>query len=378
MIKKNFEQIIKEAKSVGLSKADKAELKRGLVNFIKTHPVRAEVVVRQQVLDGEKESILRIPWLLNRLKPMPIVLVIVLLLSGGTAMAAGGSLPGDALYPVKVEVNERVQGWLTFDTAAKADLNVRLAERRLEEAEKLAARGRLDAETQAEIEVRLNERAERARVLASRFADAGNLEISLNISSGLEAMFRAHELVLRGLLIVKPEAETSINAMLQGVKANTASSMEARSETEANLAANANADFEAAARGKMTAAENKIEEVEAFFDKKKESTDAELVAEAEVRLRAAETAFAEGKEKLAAEGYAEAFILFNQALWLAEEAQLTLAAEGNLGIKLDLPRAELRIGGQGSVNSDADEDKEENQNETEMDSEGSLEINLGY
>ena len=72
-----------------------------------------------------------------------IVLAIVLALcaaGGGTVYAAQGSLPGDALYPVKLGT-EQVMMWLG-DDVAKAERALSFAERRVGEMEALAEKGR--------------------------------------------------------------------------------------------------------------------------------------------------------------------------------------------------------------------------------------------
>jgi len=72
-----------------------------------------------------------------------IVLAIVLALcaaGGGTVYAAQDSLPGDALYPVKLGT-EQVMMWLG-DDVAKAERALSFAERRVGEMEALAEKGR--------------------------------------------------------------------------------------------------------------------------------------------------------------------------------------------------------------------------------------------
>jgi len=51
------------------------------------------------------------------------------------------------LYPVKVYVNENVQGALAVSDEAKLSYHTDIAEVRLEEAEALASQGKLDAST---------------------------------------------------------------------------------------------------------------------------------------------------------------------------------------------------------------------------------------
>lgn len=74
-------------------------------------------------------------------------LLLFVLVGSGTASAAQGSLPGDLLYPVKVSINEKVEAALAPSVAAKAEVAARQAERRVEEAQELAAQGRLDEKT---------------------------------------------------------------------------------------------------------------------------------------------------------------------------------------------------------------------------------------
>ena len=74
-------------------------------------------------------------------------LVLFVFAGTSTVSAAQGALPGDLLYPVKVSVNEKVEVALAPTPAAKAEVQVRLAERRVDEARELSVRGRLDEKT---------------------------------------------------------------------------------------------------------------------------------------------------------------------------------------------------------------------------------------
>ena len=79
-------------------------------------------------------------------------------------MAAEGSVPGDALYPVK-RVNERAQLMLTFTDSREAKLRTELLERRIVELEKVTARGREQFVAQLSREIESHSR--RARTLAA-------------------------------------------------------------------------------------------------------------------------------------------------------------------------------------------------------------------
>ncbi|MBI2854325.1 MAG: hypothetical protein HYX87_05315 [Chloroflexi bacterium] len=70
-----------------------------------------------------------------------IALMVVVAAGGGTIYAAGSSLPGDALYPVKTGV-EGVRLALTKDAASRADLRLEIAAQRVQEADEQSRRGR--------------------------------------------------------------------------------------------------------------------------------------------------------------------------------------------------------------------------------------------
>jgi hypothetical protein len=81
-------------------------------------------------------------WRAGWLKTASIVLVIVLFLSAsgtGTAYASQESLPGDVLYPVK-KATESIRRTFTFDNDEQLNLELSLADTRLEEMEVLAVK----------------------------------------------------------------------------------------------------------------------------------------------------------------------------------------------------------------------------------------------
>lgn len=87
---------------------------------------------------------------------MIATILILLALGGGVSAIAETSLPGDVLYPIKVNVNEEVRAGLAFSNEADARFDIRRAERRLEEAHKLALKGEFNAEAKSKIEASFN------------------------------------------------------------------------------------------------------------------------------------------------------------------------------------------------------------------------------
>ncbi|OGO16532.1 MAG: hypothetical protein A2Z14_02135 [Chloroflexi bacterium RBG_16_48_8] len=92
---------------------------------------------------------------LQTLKPaLQLLSILVVIFSLGTGVSAvyasGDSLPGDALYPIKIGV-ENLQLLLTFDDASEARLQIEFAQKRIGEMKALAEQGRYeDIQTAAE------------------------------------------------------------------------------------------------------------------------------------------------------------------------------------------------------------------------------------
>lgn len=127
-----------------------------------------------------------------------VALLTVFLVGGGTVSAAQGALPGDVLYPVKISVNEGVEELFARTPTARAEVHTKFAQRRLEEAETLAALGTLDATTTAKLEERLNTHVERAHAFALEL-EVKEPDIAAEVKVKLESSLAAHSIVLARL-----------------------------------------------------------------------------------------------------------------------------------------------------------------------------------
>ncbi len=119
--------------AVGLTAEEKVDVRRAL----------------QHVVYAEPAAVSTWAWLRMPLRLSASVFSIVFLLgvSGGTlAVAAEGAIPGDALYGVKIYVNEALRTKLQFSSAERAHWAVTRLQRRMDEMKRLQARGIAEAE----------------------------------------------------------------------------------------------------------------------------------------------------------------------------------------------------------------------------------------
>lgn len=223
-----MENIIKQlkngAKHTRLSVSEKAEMKSALLRHVEANPVRSELLLRHQFVKGDK-SILS-PFQINNLrnkKTMPLLVIMGLLMGGSASFAAENAVPGDVLFPVKVHVNEQVRGAVAVSPKAKAEWEVRLVERRLEEVEKLATTPSALPEAQQVAVQNLSDYTKHVEDRISKFEDDEDSEDALETALNLANVLGAHETILAGL--TSASSATSTSAIAGATASTTATTL---------------------------------------------------------------------------------------------------------------------------------------------------------
>ena len=153
-----FTQLKEKARTIRLSHDEKQSMRVQLHTYFEQNPIGT--------FDVPAKIPKPMPSMYYFFSPrylVPAALLLVVGLSGGTAFAAQSALPGNPLYAIKININEKVQTALATTPQAKAEVNAQLATNRLEEAETLAVSGKLDATTTAELAANFSEHAKAAQ-----------------------------------------------------------------------------------------------------------------------------------------------------------------------------------------------------------------------
>lgn len=258
---------------------------------------------------------------------MPLFLIIALFLGGTATIASEQALPGDILYPVKVNVNESLRGALSFSAEADGEWNIEQAERRIKEAIELAGQNELNAEARTEIEQRFLEHSARveARIKELQQTDP---EKAAELAEKFEASLDAHARILGNLNATTTSNSASTIATL--IRREGVSTSSLRAQNEATITAQTSVDV--AARGKVTAATNKIAEVQKSLERARAKYGVSATADAEARLSVAASNLAGAKASLDAHNYTNAFARASEAHRTAQEAQLLIDTGLSLGI----------------------------------------------
>jgi hypothetical protein len=117
---------------------------------------------------------------------VPAIAILLLFVTGGTGYFAQGSLPGDALYPMKINVNEKMETFLAVTPKAAAEVDAIQANRRLTEAETLAVQGKLTPEQNTEIKNSFSAKVTSLNTNFQRMQEKGDSKDALEVLNNFD------------------------------------------------------------------------------------------------------------------------------------------------------------------------------------------------
>ena len=147
-MKRFSEQLKKKSETIRMRASEKAELQSRIVAFMEYHPlsaaVKASPVLQSKSLP-EPYRLVTVP----RLYIQTFAGAFALFLIVGIPALAERAIPGDILYPVKVNVTEELRSSLSTNSYEKVVWETTRLERRVAEARLLAQAGKLTPEVEA-------------------------------------------------------------------------------------------------------------------------------------------------------------------------------------------------------------------------------------
>ena len=154
-------------------------------------------------------------------RPVMASFIVLILLgsTGGAVFAAQESLPGEALYPVKI-ASEEVRARLAFSEEAQFEFRSKLAERRLAEAEELFLhdRGATEARDRriAIAMDRYESHVERLEGIVERFENQENPKDRTRAIEAIEKVLGTHARLLESATATEDGSDMSVAAYAKG------------------------------------------------------------------------------------------------------------------------------------------------------------------
>lgn len=207
-MKRFNEQLKKQAESLKLRKDERSDLRERLVAYMDYHPLPENMKGAVPQVKSKRFHTLNInAWLVGRMAGAFAILFLIVV-----PVAAENSVPGDALYPIKVKFNEEVRGSLTFSPYQKVEWETARLERRIAEARLLADEGKLTPEVESEVAIAVKRHSDAAKeeIESIRESDSDEASIAeINFTSALEVQSE----VLEGHLERNSEASDSTDGV---------------------------------------------------------------------------------------------------------------------------------------------------------------------
>jgi uncharacterized protein (DUF885 family) len=116
------------------------------------------------------------------------VLILTAVISGTVAEQAKGALPNNLLYPVKIDVDEKIEMWAAQGDVAKTQVAIALAQTRLNEAQALAKKGDLDTASQSIVTQNFDLYIQDASTTLSSLETQGDYHDAIALENQLQKM----------------------------------------------------------------------------------------------------------------------------------------------------------------------------------------------
>lgn len=224
-MKRFSEQFNTKAKTIKLSVAEKRDLRERVVSYMEYHPLpnATRVAVPSSEFSGPISFMSKAQFWRNAKLSAAFVLMLVV----GVSYAAEQAVPGDALYSIKVGVNEEFRSTMARSPYEKVVWETERLNRRISEARLLANEGRLTEEVEAQVAQAVKEHSDNARkeianlkVTDKDGAALASIELntaldvqttSLRSRAGVEAAGHSTELI-EDVLEISQVADASVEA----------------------------------------------------------------------------------------------------------------------------------------------------------------------
>ncbi|MFA6495133.1 MAG: DUF5667 domain-containing protein [Candidatus Paceibacterota bacterium] len=326
MEKQKLEKLFEKTRTLALTDGERATVRQRVILFMREHPVpHAEFVRPFEWI----RAVFYKPIPLKLKYVMPLLLILALLASGGgVSYAAQGSLPGDVLYPVKVDINEPIAGAFQFGTQAQAQWNAELAQSRLQEAEQLAAQNKLTPQIQAQVATRLQDAVAAAQNGVTQLQDKNQVAVAAQVNNDLETALRVHAAILTRLA-VKHQDQGDV----QNIAGAAAQQAQRVADAGDQIDASTTEQVRASGPDATNAVANKHDEVLGFVDAvaslfkdQGSSLDATTSAQIQASLNVAQQKITAGDAANQAGNYVEAFTDYQAAQQATQDAKVQIVA----------------------------------------------------
>jgi hypothetical protein len=204
-----MENLFKKLKNEKLSESEKQIMFNRLNSFIDENPIQTVWYknIGNKIISPFQDGLL----LHHKMLASAFVIVILISATGGTSIVANSSVPGNLLYPVKINLNEKVETFTAISPEAKAVIEAKHIDERLSEAEILSTQNKLNDMIKSQIETKFSQDLQNTMVRIDTLDTSGNTESAKKVKANIEKSLQKHKEVVDEILKKRESKSTENN-----------------------------------------------------------------------------------------------------------------------------------------------------------------------
>ncbi len=201
-------ELFKKIKGEKMTAAEKQAGFSRLQAFMLNHPATSlGETPNKKILSPFNNNLL----LHHRMLASAFVFIFLVSATGGTSLAARYSIPGDTLYPIKINVNEKVETFAAFTSEAKADVEAKHVDERLVEAEVLTEKDKFSSTLKTQVETQFSQDLQNAMIHVNTLNSQGDSKNARRVKTSVENSLQKHKTVVEKILNTT-NAQTNVSS----------------------------------------------------------------------------------------------------------------------------------------------------------------------
>lgn len=257
-----------------------------------------------------------------------LVIVLTAVIFGSTSAYAEKAIPGDKLYSVKINVNEKVAGLFTITKEDNAEWQERLVERRLEEATKLVNQNNFSEKNRIILENEIKSHVEMfsANVKELSLKEGESVD-SKDLNTRLQASLQAYKSVIDTLSknnTINTDTKSQALILLITIESSSVVADDIKIDM-ANTTVDTDTDSDSTI-SKREDASNALKDIKLLYQKDKLKLSINTQKMVDAKFADAENLIQEGDKYVAIRDYVNAISKFTLAITTIDEVRLLLVS----------------------------------------------------
>jgi hypothetical protein len=213
-----YETLLKKIKENTLTNLEKEKVFVSLKQFVEENPVlplpwhkRVSEKLKAEIVSPFYSGI----FTESRIRSYATLALFLVFVGGGTMLAAKSSLPGETLYPIKIQLNEQLESFTAIGPEEQTAVEIKHLDTRLSEAEALASANKLNDSRKGEIENQINKELGQSAKHVNTLNTQGKINFAKAAEVQINASLKKHKTIIQNIL-QKTDAKRGDATNLQG------------------------------------------------------------------------------------------------------------------------------------------------------------------